>query len=205
MKVLRRELLATIATMSTSLIYGICLLVNLVADNKDISLYVVELPYALDSIANTVCIVALSGVLNWETEVKILKDRDHRTQAIHHTKTMDLVPEWQEKVHDLASRGFTLEQLLDFFARLGHDLMPHYVPEKHTTNDVVRQAIIPASRCGDGGGVAMATVWNKGKFVPADRLVTHNWDNLFYHLVAAMVADGLDLPLFDHIALDLEE
>lgn len=51
---------------------------------------------------------------------------------------------WEQKVEDLANRGITVRQLLDFYATLG-DLMPHFDPESSTTHDVVRQAIIPSS------------------------------------------------------------
>ena len=44
-------------------------------------------------------------------------------------------------------------------------VMPSFDPARSTTNDVVRQAIIPLSRdvsCGQGGH-ALASIWNHGK------------------------------------------
>ena len=50
---------------------------------------------------------------------------------------------WQAKTEELAGRGISLEQLLQFYSALGGALMPTYQPGMHTTNDVVRLAIIP--------------------------------------------------------------
>ncbi|CAE7583205.1 SYT4 [Symbiodinium natans] len=52
---------------------------------------------------------------------------------------------WHAKVAELAGRGIRVRQLLDFYARLGEDVMTHFDPAKSTTHDVVRQAIIPLS------------------------------------------------------------
>ncbi|CAJ1367552.1 unnamed protein product [Effrenium voratum] len=54
---------------------------------------------------------------------------------------------WNEKVRDLAGRGLTLRQLLDFYADLVCQprMMPHFDPNCSTTHDVVRHAIIPTS------------------------------------------------------------
>eukprot|EP00439_Symbiodinium_sp_Y106_P050233 s6153_g6.t1 len=57
----------------------------------------------------------------------------------------DCGPAWVGKVHELAGRGISLRQLLDFYAELGHSLTGHFDPEKSTTHDVVRQLIIPNS------------------------------------------------------------
>ena len=51
---------------------------------------------------------------------------------------------WSKKVEELAMRGITISQLLDFYIDLQHP-MPQFDPEISTTHDVVRQAIIPAS------------------------------------------------------------
>ncbi|CAE7332955.1 unnamed protein product [Symbiodinium necroappetens] len=53
---------------------------------------------------------------------------------------------WTEKVQELAGRGLTVRQLLEFYAMLGDEVMQHFSPEESTTHDVVRQAIIPLSR-----------------------------------------------------------
>ena len=52
---------------------------------------------------------------------------------------------WMEKVEELAGRGLSIRQLLDFYSELGSGLMPHFDPDRSTTHDVVRQAIIPSS------------------------------------------------------------
>uniref|UniRef100_A0A7S4SQE0 Uncharacterized protein n=1 Tax=Alexandrium monilatum TaxID=311494 RepID=A0A7S4SQE0_9DINO len=105
-------------------------------------------------------------------------------------------PEWAAKVEELAGRGFRLENLLDFTeSLLDGSIMPSFNPEKSTTNDVVRQAIIPQSRDKPPltGGKAMATVWSGGEPVWPERMVTHSWANLFLHLVAAVTADALEV------------
>lgn len=53
---------------------------------------------------------------------------------------------WTEKVRELAGRGLTVRQLLEFYAMLGDEVMQHFSPEESTTHNVVRQAIIPLSR-----------------------------------------------------------
>eukprot|EP00435_Cladocopium_sp_Y103_P025592 s1429_g6.t1 len=57
----------------------------------------------------------------------------------------ELTETWTQKVEELAQRGITIRQLLDFYASLGGTLMPHFDPDRSTTHDVVRQAIIPNS------------------------------------------------------------
>ncbi|CAE7539239.1 unnamed protein product [Symbiodinium sp. KB8] len=52
---------------------------------------------------------------------------------------------WHQKVRDLAGRGISVRQLLDFYADLGQRTMKHFEPHQSTTHDVVRQVIIPNS------------------------------------------------------------
>eukprot|EP00929_Paragymnodinium_shiwhaense_P054428 TRINITY_DN27285_c0_g1_i3.p1 TRINITY_DN27285_c0_g1~~TRINITY_DN27285_c0_g1_i3.p1 ORF type:complete len:696 (+),score=55.94 TRINITY_DN27285_c0_g1_i3:55-2142(+) len=111
-------------------------------------------------------------------------------------------PEWWKKVEELAHRGITIQQLLMFYDSLGKSVMPHYDPRQSTTNDVVRQAIIPLSRTGSGGQ-ALATVWNRDQPVLAEHMVSHAWTNKFIHLVAAVVAEGLGLDQYQAIAKEL--
>jgi len=103
-------------------------------------------------------------------------------------------PEWRLKVSELAGRSITVSELLDFYQGLGDRYMPHYRSDKHTTNDVVRQAIIPLSRESQS---AYASA--KGVRYP-DKMVTHNWGNLFRDLVAAVLADVLQEVSFELIA-----
>merc|ERR1712100_370549 len=79
--------------------------------------------------------------------------------------------------------------------------MPHFDPSRSTTNDVVWQAIIPASKNSDGtGGRSLASVMNNGRSFPATVMVTHGWSNVFAHLIAAVVAHGLGLDRFEEIS-----
>eukprot|EP00927_Polykrikos_kofoidii_P006463 TRINITY_DN12613_c0_g2_i1.p1 TRINITY_DN12613_c0_g2~~TRINITY_DN12613_c0_g2_i1.p1 ORF type:complete len:634 (-),score=62.37 TRINITY_DN12613_c0_g2_i1:373-2043(-) len=104
---------------------------------------------------------------------------------------------WGEKVKELSGRGFTLEKLLDFYQMLGNECMPHFVPSRSTTDDVVHGAIIPLScteKC------AMATVMMGGAYAKPHKMVTHCWRNLFRDLVSAIVADALGESEFNRIA-----
>ena len=101
---------------------------------------------------------------------------------------------WDKKVEELAMRGITVSQLLDFYVDLEH-LMPQFDPEVSTTHDVVRQAIIPASlkfrpcgtaklliqtdclhfeslRCSVHSRSGVAKPWKGGGFM-------ENWEQLF--------------------------
>jgi len=110
---------------------------------------------------------------------------------------------WSDKVRELAERNITVDQLLLFYSALGQgDVMPHYDPHRHTTNDVVRGAIIPLSRLSSGGGSAYASTlpWHSKSMQLPERMVTHDWRNLFLHLVAAVVANALGLCEYAGIA-----
>lgn len=132
-------------------------------------------------------------------------------------------PAWWTLVSDLAHRGFTLGKLLDFYDDLGKVHMPWFDPDRSTTSDVVRAAIIPASRArlsrmsaaGDdepgcptanlaNADLAMAVLLMDGQPMMPERMVTHNWSNLFCHLVAAIIADALEVRSYDPIAQKLK-
>jgi len=106
---------------------------------------------------------------------------------------------WDETVRRLAQRSIDVGSLLAFYRKLGSSYVPHFDPMLHTTRDVVRQAIIPASRVGSCG-VAYADVVQKGDGRLPETMVTHTWDNLFVHLVAAVVADALELSDYEAVA-----
>eukprot|EP00927_Polykrikos_kofoidii_P084405 TRINITY_DN8883_c0_g1_i1.p1 TRINITY_DN8883_c0_g1~~TRINITY_DN8883_c0_g1_i1.p1 ORF type:complete len:714 (+),score=75.44 TRINITY_DN8883_c0_g1_i1:114-2255(+) len=108
---------------------------------------------------------------------------------------------WQEKVNDLASRGFTVDALLEFYGGLGTKFMLHYIAGRHTTLDVVRMAIIPLSRDAQSD---LATVMMHGVPRRPNAIVTHSWSNLFRDLVAAIVADALGEQEFAMISYLLE-
>lgn len=108
--------------------------------------------------------------------------------------------EWVQTVHKLANRYVEAGALLDFFERLS-ETKPSYNPRVHTTNDVVRGAIIPLpvrmSR-----GYALADMMSKTDLERPfpDCMVTHDWHNLFSHLVAAVMADSFDKDEYGPIA-----
>mmetsp|Transcript_17418 Transcript_17418/g.56346 ORF Transcript_17418/g.56346 Transcript_17418/m.56346 type:complete len:890 (-) Transcript_17418:166-2835(-) len=114
---------------------------------------------------------------------------------------LDKVGEVHPKVHELAHRGISVQDLLDFYSKLGSDdMFPHFDPDASTTHDVVRHAVIPLSLGveWEGGGAAYATVLNKGEPRMANKMVTHNWGNKFSHLLAAVFADCMGHRTYDH-------
>lgn len=148
---------------------------------------------------------------------------------------------WERKVAELAHRRISVLQLLSFYERLGEKpdrvemkaegmshttseklptgkrIMPHFVPEVSTTNDVVRHAIIPESRTGDEGEALAEVLWRQAHATTgrtswsvlnlaseeAPRMVTHHWGNRFCDLVAAVIGDSLHLSRWDSVAEQL--
>jgi len=114
---------------------------------------------------------------------------------------------WNAKVQELAHRSIDLESLLDFYEKLGSEVMKHFDPQVSTTADVVRQAVIPLSRVGNGGVAYTDYLVMAGK--PSrqmpDCMVTHTWSSLFLHLVAAVVSDALELDEYHYIAAKISE
>lgn len=109
---------------------------------------------------------------------------------------------WDTKTEELAGRGISLAELLFFYRKLGDSIMMSYQPSIHTTNDVVRLGIIPltSSTCS-----SYAELINKGVAVIPERMITHNWSNLFRDLVAGIVAHSLGEHTFQFIADLLSE
>lgn len=100
--------------------------------------------------------------------------------------------EWDSKVWELSKRGLSLRALLSFYKRLGTpEVMPHFDPERHTTSDVVRCAIIPMSKEGKNGPCGLSTILMGDRPTVPRKMVTHSWSNLFSHLVGAIAADAL--------------
>lgn len=114
---------------------------------------------------------------------------------------------WAAKVHELAGRSIEVGELLLFYALLGNGgLMPHYDPLRSTTNDVVRQAVVPLSRAAQSASGGVAYSEHLGRDIaPAQCLVTHTWSNLFVDLVAAVVADSMELESYHEVASALAE
>ncbi|CAE8622025.1 unnamed protein product, partial [Polarella glacialis] len=108
----------------------------------------------------------------------------------------------------MASQGVSVASLLQFWARLGPkgDMMLHYDPQRSSTTDVVRQAMIPLSRLPGQGGQSLAALLRPGRSpmrsrnVLPETMVTHSWANKFLHLVAAVVADALKEDYFGEVA-----
>ncbi|CAJ1413147.1 unnamed protein product, partial [Effrenium voratum] len=105
--------------------------------------------------------------------------------------------DWQRQVEDLARRAITLDALLRFYQGLGKEYMTHFDPSWHTTDDIVRQVIIPLSK---EEGSDMAKVLMKGQRVRPAAMVTHTWRARFRDLVAAVVADALHETEYGRIA-----
>ncbi|OLQ08204.1 hypothetical protein AK812_SmicGene8310 [Symbiodinium microadriaticum] len=122
---------------------------------------------------------------------------------------------WDEHVKEIAGRSMSVDQLLDFYAKLGSKRttgelrMTHFDPARSTTTDVVRHVVIPESRCGDTGKALAEVVQSSSRTrcLPSSsstvRMVTHHWANRFRDLVAAVAADSLGLKRWDSIADEL--
>ena len=123
--------------------------------------------------------------------------RRGRRHAVVHLRKLEVESQpWQVTVEELAGRGFSLRSLLRFYKRLGVDCMAHFDPTRHTTNDVVRQAIIPLS---SSRKCAYAVIMMDAVPTRPKKMVTHNWGNLFADLVAAIVADALGENEYEYL------
>ncbi|CAE8617680.1 unnamed protein product [Polarella glacialis] len=123
---------------------------------------------------------------------------------------------WDKTVLSLSTRSMEVEELLEFFCRLGprqdasgaEAVMPSYDPWLSTTSDVVRGAIIPLSRAGDSGlayaNCLPGATASTSAALP-DCMVSHTWSALFLDLVAAVVADALELDEYGKVAQRLAE
>ncbi|CAE8652792.1 unnamed protein product [Polarella glacialis] len=118
---------------------------------------------------------------------------------------------WDKTVQSLSSRSLEVEELLEFFGLLGprrdasgaEAVMPSYDPWLSTTSDVVRGAIIPLSQAGNCGLVYAnylpGATASTSTTLP-DCMVSHTWSALFLDLVAAVVADALELDEYGKVA-----
>ncbi|CAE8701252.1 unnamed protein product [Polarella glacialis] len=118
---------------------------------------------------------------------------------------------WNRTVQSLSARSLQVEELLEFFGRLGprpdasgtEAVMPSYDPWRSTTNDVVRGAIIPVSRAGSCGlayAHCLPGAESSTSTTIPDCMVSHTWSALFLDLVAAVVADALELHEYGKVA-----
>jgi len=144
---------------------------------------------------------ALQGLRRRENREKSRVGRQLGAVAVF-LRDKDDDPRWHAKVAELAHRGFSLKALLRFYRGLGTAYMPHWDASRHTTADVVRHAIIPESAAERS---ALATVMMDGRPTQPQKMVTHNWGNLFRDLVAAICADALGEESYSHIAQMMEQ
>ena len=105
--------------------------------------------------------------------------------------------EWVEKTVELACRGIFLADLLAFYKQIFDPAIMTFDPALHTTNDVVRLAIIPLT---SSTSSSYAQLLNGNHRVVPQKMVTHSWSNLFRDLVASVVADALQEHTFDFVA-----
>ncbi len=104
-----------------------------------------------------------------------------------------------EKVRELAMRAMTASGLLEFCSTTLCDVMPNYDARKTTTEDVVRRVIIPLTK--SKSCRSYADEYGKNDFPM--KMVTHNWQNKFNDLIAAVLADALGEDAYDQIAEQL--
>ena len=90
-----------------------------------------------------------------------------------------------------------MRNLLTFYKLLGDSVMPSYEPSRHSTNDVVRLAIIPLTASHSS---SYAEQVNHGRKMIPKKMVTHSWSNLFRDLLASVLADALGGHAFEFLA-----
>lgn len=164
------------------------------------------LMWDFDDLANAISLAVLSGLLYQDRPPELQKP-ENDCDLKDNCRSCDCCggneADWQVKVHELASRSVGVLELVNFVQKLKEpSLMPSFLPEMSTTNDVVRQAIIPLSRREDTG-FALASLWSGGAPRPPTKMVTHAWDNTFSHLVASIVADAMGVATYSGIAAQL--
>jgi len=150
--------------------------------------------FCLDRLTNGFSCCLYSGMVGGSLFAdRVGMDVEHKQRAKRALATKFFRPSsdagWQQKVEELADMGFTMRALLKFYKKLGTaELMPHFEGDLNTTLDVVRQAIIPLSR---EARSSLASVIMGGAPVRPNKMITHNWANLFRDLVAGIVAEAL--------------
>ncbi|CAE7616982.1 LRK10L-1.1 [Symbiodinium sp. CCMP2592] len=161
----------------------------------------------MDVTAELIGLVFIVGILKPPEKVSFAEQSVPRLRAMRGmSRLTEELPTTEEndKVQELALRSINLSELLDFYESLGCEgsRMPHFDPCRSTTHDVVRQAIIPASRQGSGGMSYAELLQQTGHVANRmpDCMVTHSWSNLFLDLVAAVVADALGHDEYDKVA-----
>lgn len=157
--------------------------------------------HRLNMLVKAASAATLSGLL-WHFQAPQTAPTSNLQIQIHGPQQGD-AQVWSQKVDELAHRAISLESLLRFWGELPK-VMSSFDPARSTTNDVVHMAIIPLSRSEGGtGGHSLASVWSGGQRLRAKCMVTHNWSNLFLHLVAGILADALGESYYDAVAAKL--
>eukprot|EP00933_Yihiella_yeosuensis_P026186 TRINITY_DN20315_c0_g1_i1.p1 TRINITY_DN20315_c0_g1~~TRINITY_DN20315_c0_g1_i1.p1 ORF type:complete len:441 (+),score=58.57 TRINITY_DN20315_c0_g1_i1:69-1325(+) len=165
----------------------------------------VPLVQVISVLLEVVCLVCLVGFFKPRKPELDLKGAPFKTQCqtAENQKSPARCQMWNSLVEDLASRSISIEDLLRFWSRLGSEVMPHYQPLVSKTKDVVRMAVVPLSRSAHGGGDCFARTLNPNDRSLPSVMVTHNWSNVFLHLVAAVVADALGESTYGDIANEM--
>lgn len=217
-KILVSELLACFACgFTTAACWGWMIVVHILRmidedpPKSGPMIWTVAILHRADIVINASSVAVLSGLL-WQTRRPAETNTPQRPKRLlRRDVTREIArltdPFWEQKVEQLAHRGFHLEDLLGFWAQLLEgEIMPGFEPLRSTTNDVVRRAIIPQSVVevhGTMRGRALATIWNDGLPVLPNRMVTHNWASVFMHLVSGIIADCLNEDSYERIAQKL--
>jgi len=157
----------------------------------------------LSLIAEAICLLLILGIFKEQRPLLQTPQRDGG--SISMTRASSHTAGFKATALALAGRGMTVSALLDFYQKLGPmgSVMPHFSTRVSTTNDVVRQAIIPLSRVGDGG-VAYADLARAENQGFPSCMVTHTWSCLFSVLVASVVADAIQQDEYAGVLRALE-
>ncbi|CAE8625204.1 unnamed protein product [Polarella glacialis] len=110
-----------------SIIFGSSLQVAMHDESGRDMFIFVHFPMWLDIIANSTCVLFLSGAVHMHNAVlgNALARQRNRVALLGSSKSV-VDRKWHEKVSELAEQSFTLESLLSFYKRLGTDYMLHY-------------------------------------------------------------------------------
>jgi hypothetical protein len=106
-------------------------------------------------------------------------------------------------VRDLAQRAMTAKSLLDFYKGPLRERMLNFDCAKTTTANVVYEVILPMTSDPRRSERPCAYATEFGTSAFPDKMVTHNWGNLFAHLITAVIADALQEATYDRIAQKL--
>lgn len=101
------------------------------------------------------------------------------------------------KAIEMSNRSVSLVDLLDFWEwKLGVQKMVHFQPGASTTDDVVRQAVVPLTYF-SGFYAILGGDDDIGVSKRPSRVVVHHWGNDFAQLMAAVCADAVGCKACD--------